>query len=82
MNSFRVFLFLFLVCSFTSHLISQVSQSSVRGVVKDSSGALVAGAVVKAFCPAAPREVTTVSDKDGGFSFWKPVGNCRFPCKS
>ena len=78
MNSFRVFLFLFLVCSFTSHSISQVSQSSVRGVVKDSSGDLVAGAVVKAFCPTAPREVTTVSDKDGRFSFGAYVGDCRF----
>ena len=61
----------FMVAVYLSMTVGARAQQSgtIGGVVKDQTGAVIAGAKVEIHNPVSHYERSTTSDKDGGFSF-------------
>src|SRR5882757_6441823 len=60
-----LFLALFMIHLLSSGVTAQTTTSTIEGTVKDPSGAVVAGAQIKASSPALATERTTTSDENG-----------------
>lgn len=54
------------------------AQTSLHGVVSDTSGASLARVPIRLVDAAGVTRATTLSDQQGRFSFVAPCGNCRF----
>ena len=66
------------VLSFACSAFGQAGTSTVRGVLKDAQGNVVAGATVTLINPATNATRTTTSTNDGVFTFEQvAVGDCR-----
>ncbi|MEP7272232.1 MAG: carboxypeptidase-like regulatory domain-containing protein, partial [Acidobacteriota bacterium] len=59
----------------SSFALAQENTGSIRGTIKDSTGAAIPGAKVTATSPALVRSLDTVSDREGAYRFPKlPAG--------
>ena len=67
--AFRILQLALLVFALTGAAFAQSASSEVNGVVKDTAGAVVAGATLKLIDTATNTEVTSTSSNDGAFVF-------------
>jgi hypothetical protein len=67
MRRIGVFALLFLFCLGTATVFAQNATTSLRGIIQDPSGAVVAGATITLVNAAAGQKLTTTSKKGGEY---------------
>jgi len=67
--AFRILQLALLVFALTGAAFAQSASSEVNGVVKDTAGAVLAGATLKLIDTATNTEATSTSSNDGAFVF-------------